>query len=427
MVFQPPRGTRDFLPQEMIRRQYVLDTFRRVFELWGYMPLETPAFEDWALLSAKSGGGEEIKNEIYYFKDKAERELGLRFDLTVPMARVVASNPQVPKPFKRYQMGPVWRYDRPGASRWREFVQADVDIVGSSSSLADAEVIAVVCNCLKELGFDDFLVRINNRKLMEALFTEIGIEKKRILDVFRSVDKLEKMGEKAVKEELVQKGVAPAKIDKVLELINSKLGDVKPDSQEAKEALTELNNVILYVTEFGYGKSIRPDLSLMRGLDYYTGPVFEMTVGENKSSVTGGGRYENLVKLFGGQQTPATGWSIGVDRIVEIMKERNMFQDKKTLTQIFIVSVGNDLEIRRQGIGISNKLREIGIACECDLMSRSLSKQLAYANSQNIPYTIIIGAKELEKGIMKLREMKTGKERSIRVADISAVRDVLQK
>ena len=190
--FQTPRGTRDFPPEEMMKRQYVFDTIRQVFESFGFSPMETPAFESWELLSAKGGGGEEVKDEIYYFRDKSNRELGLRFDLTVPMARFVASNPQLAKPFKRYQIGRAWRYDRPQAGRFREFWQADVDVIGAEGTDADAECIAVAVEALKRLGFSRFTVRLNSRKVLNSTIKSAGVDAKDAAQVFRALDKLEK-------------------------------------------------------------------------------------------------------------------------------------------------------------------------------------------------------------------------------------------
>src|SRR3989338_5157686 len=214
-TFQPPRGTRDLLPEEAMKAQFIMDTARAVFEKWGFDPLETPAFEDFALLTAKSG--EAIKDEIYHFRDKSDRDLGLRFDFTVPLARVVASNPALPKPFKRYQMGTVWRYDRPGAGRYREFRQADVDIVGAPGAEADAEVVACACEVLQKIGISNFSVRVNNRKIINSFLSKTNGNP---LDILRSMDKLDKIGEEGVKQELETKGVKD--VDSILKFIKTK-------------------------------------------------------------------------------------------------------------------------------------------------------------------------------------------------------------
>ena len=207
MKFQPPKGTRDFLPEEMIKREFVIQKIKQVFEKWGYEPLDTPAIESFELLAAKGGAGQAIKDEIYYFKDKADRELGLRFEFTVSTARILASDNNIPKPFKRYQIGKVWRYDNPGYGRFREFVQADIDIFGSSLPAADAEVIAATCDVFAALGFKDFVIRVSNRKILEAFSAAIGLDEKSRLEVFRSIDKLSKIGESGVIDELTNKKI----------------------------------------------------------------------------------------------------------------------------------------------------------------------------------------------------------------------------
>jgi histidyl-tRNA synthetase len=399
----------------MIRRQYVLDKVRKVFELCGFDPVETPAFEEWQLLAAKSGGGEAIREEVYYFKDKSDRELGLRFDLTVPTARVIANNPSLPKPFKRYQIGNVWRYDRPGAGRYREFTQADVDIFACSSIEADTEIIFVAATCLSELGFNDFVVRVNSRKLIEELILEIGIEQEDIITVFRIIDKLDKIGEAGVKEELIQKGLGSTQINRILSIITSESDKIQTSSDSALEEMEKLQQMLKMLDGCGYKDNVKIDLSLVRGLEYYTGIVFEVIIKDAKSSIAGGGRYDKLIELYGGNPTPAVGISLGIERIVELMKERDMFNDKKTYTKIFVISIGKELKVQRQAMRIVSTLRSNGIATDYDIMSRNLSKQLDYAANKGISYVIFVGEKELEKNVIKLRNMQSGDEQEIKL------------
>lgn len=417
MKFQTPRGTRDFLSQEMIKRQFVLDNIRKVFEKWGFDPLETPAFEDWKLLAAKSGGGEEVKEEIYYFKDKSERELGLRFDFTVPMARVVANNPNIPKPFRRYQIGPVWRYDRPGAGRWREFVQADVDIVGSASPEADAVSIAAACDALKELGFADFIVRINNRKITEAFLNTLKIRDAK--DVFRSIDKLEKFGEKTVREELKSKRISQENIEKILDFIGitalEKISEILKKEKLGQEGIEEIKGILSTLENIGFSATFDP--SLVRGLDYYTGAVFEIVTKDANLSLAGGGRYDKMIGMFGGKPTPATGISLGIERIVELMEKRNMFKSLPTNTRVFVADV---LE-KKEAMNLAKRLIDNGIAAEFDVAGRSLTKQLNYVNSKKIPYSIVIGKKEVETGKIKLRDMDSGKEKELDIKDVKKI------
>jgi histidyl-tRNA synthetase len=424
MEFQPPRGTRDFLPEDMIRRKYVIDTITRIFEKWGFDPIETPAFEDWALLSAK--GGEAIKNEIYYFKDKSERELGLRFDLTIPFTRVVVNNPSMPKPFRRYHLGPVWRYDRPGAGRYREFRQADVDIAGAPVGEADALCVAVACDCLKSLELKDFFVRISNRKIIEAYLISIGL-KENILDVMRSIDKLEKIGEKEVADELKEKKIPYEKIKRILEFIQiKKLADIKKmvESEDiGKEGIKELESILEQIKIFGFEDYAKFDLSLVRGLEYYTGPVFEINAGIGVS-IGGGGRYDNLIESFGGKPTPAVGISLGVDRLALALEEKTKSLPK-TNTKIYIVSVAE--AVRNKCVKMAEELITLGIATEFDLMNRSVSKQMDYANTKGIPFVIVVGEKELAAGAVKLRDMKSGAETDIRLTNLEDARKVVGK
>ena len=404
-MFQTPKGTRDIEPEEMIRYEYVLSVVKKVFQKYGFDPLDTPAFEDWALLAAKQGGGAEIKDEIYYFKDKSGRELGLRFDLTVPLGRFVASNSNIPKPFRRYQIGKVWRYDNPSNLRWREFTQADIDIVGTDSSEADTECLLAICEILSSLGFSDFSIRINNRKITEDFVKSLGI--KNCVDVFRSVDKLQKIGENGVEKEMLSKGIPKEKIRMILDFI--KLTDLKKVSAFVPSpGIAELEKILSSMGD--YEKYIKVDMSLVRGLEYYTGPVFEISLGKDVS-VGGGGRYDSLVEVFGGKKTPAVGISIGLDRLIAVMQDRKMLDLRKTLTEIFVVSVNET--VKKDVLSIVQQLRSKGIATEFDIMDRSLSKQLAYINSRGIPYALVIGEKEIQSKKAKLRDMQSGEEAEI--------------
>ncbi|HLC77348.1 MAG TPA: histidine--tRNA ligase [archaeon] len=410
-TFQPPRGTRDLLPEEAMKAQFIMDTARAVFEKWGFDPLETPAFEDFALLTAKSG--EAIKDEIYHFRDKSDRDLGLRFDFTVPLARVVASNPALPKPFKRYQMGTVWRYDRPGAGRYREFRQADVDIVGAPGAEADAEVVACACEVLQKIGISNFTVRINNRKILNSFLDKLGVS---ALDVMRSVDKLLKIGEDGVSEELKSKNVEEEKITEILKFI--KITDIKKITplidKNGVEGLKELEDTINLIEKFGF--TANADMSLVRGLEYYTGNVFEITR-EDGLTITGGGRYDNMIEMFGGKPTPATGISLGVDRLVNLIQ----LDFGKTKVNIYLANVNAN----EKCMEIARELREAGLRVDYDLMNRSLGKQLEYVNSKGIKFVIVVGEKEMKSGVVKLRNMETGIEKEIELRNLKRVVDIV--
>lgn len=419
MKFQTPKGTRDYIQEDAENLQKVIDVIRSVFKTYGFSPLFTPAFEDFGLLSAKGGLGEGVKDDIYYFKDKSDRELGLRFDLTMPLVRVVASNPQIPKPFKRYALGTVWRYDNPQAMRYREFWQTDIDIIGSQSMAADAECIAVVCECLERLGFQDFYVRLNSRKLIQSVFSEQAGDK--IKDVLRIVDKKDKIGENGVREDLekiLDKKAVSAIIkflkisggsSSILKKVKTKYGD--------SEGLRELEEIFEYSKGFGIAKRIKIDLSVVRGLDYYTGPVFEIEMGVGVSC-GGGGRYDNLIRNVGGSDMAATGISIGVSRIFEVMKNANMFEKLGSDVKVFVAVT--DKKLMKEALKISRKIRKLnGIECESEVSDRKLAKQLEYANSTGADYVVIVGENEIKEGKYVLKNMKMKFEDKLTIGEIS--------
>src|SRR3989344_8373930 len=413
--FQPPRGTRYFLPEDMIKRQFILDKARETFEQWGFDPLDTPAFEDYALLTAKSG--EAIKDEIYYFKDKSDRELGLRFDFTVPLCRVAASNPNLPKPFRRYQLGTVWRYDRPGAGRYREFCQADVDIVGAAGPEADVEVVACVCEVLKKIGLSNFFVRINNRKIISSFLDSLGADS---VSVMRTVDKLNKIGEKEVVEELKGKGVSEDKVKEIMRFV--KITDVKKASplikdESGKEGIDELYVLLKGLEKFGFSAEV--DMSMVRGLEYYTGNIFEIMQRGSELTITAGGRYDRMIEAFGGKPKPATGISLGVDRLVNFIQ----IELGKTGVDVYLANV--DEKSREKCMELAKQLREIGVNVEYDVMQRPLVKQLDYVNSRGIKYAIVVGEKETKSGVVKLRNMQSGSEKEIEVRNLKRVKDVV--
>jgi len=395
-MFQPPKGTRDLLPTDMRKLNYLVSVIERVFNNYGYEPLDSPAFEDWELLSAKSAGGEELKKETYYFRDKSDRELGLRYDFTVPTARIVASDPSIPKPFKRYSIGKVWRYDQPQAGRYREFWQADVDIYGTLLPVADAEVIAVAVDCLRKLGFKDFKVRLNDRRVIERKIVNLGI--KNPLEVFRCLDKLEKMGEECVIKELREKGIDTGKIEKVMKLVRSK-----------PEEMDELESLVKELKKFGISKEIVVDFSLVRGFDYYTGAVFEISTGG--LSIAGGGRYDGLVETYGGKPTPAVGISLGVSRIIDEMEKKKLFKIEDYPARVFVCAVNDD--VRTDVVKITQELRNKGISADFDTAGRNLRKQLDYINAKKIPYAIVVGPEEIKTKKLVLRDMKSGKEKKL--------------
>ena len=411
MELKAPKGTRDFLPQDMVKRQFVIDVARKIFERYGFEPMETPAFEDWGVLKAK--GGEEVKNQIYYFKDKSERELGLRFDLTVGTARVAAENSDIPKPIKRYSIGKAWRYEEISKGRYREFMQADIDIIGIKEMTADAECIACIVDVLKELGLKDIKVRLNNRKTLSNFLKSIKLESKSEA-ILRALDKFDKIGEIGVEAELL-KTIDMKTSEKIMDFTK---GKVKLSDDEGMNELKELQKLLKMLN---VDAKIDIDYSLARGLGYYTGPVVEFMAGNYKKSVAGGGRYDNLIGVYGAD-LPATGLSIGIDRIVDVLDELRLFKVGKTNVQCFVAAVNKD--VFEKAIEISQNIRKAGINCAIDLQLKSLSKNLEYCNSKGVPKMIIVGPKDLENNKVTIRNMLTGKEDKI---DIKKIVDVLKR
>lgn len=425
-MFQPPRGTRDFLPQEMLRRNWVLDRIREVFGNYGYEPLGTPAFESWDMLKTKSGA--DVINQIYYFKDKSERELGLRFEWTASLGRVVSCHKELPMPFKRYAIGPTWRYERPSEKRFREFWQADVDIIGVAGSIADTEVLSVAVDCLSNVGFEGFLIRLNDRRVLQAFIELVGMPKNIALDIFRAVDKLDKIGTDGVMEELENAGASPESSARLLELINSK-GEAKAIIEETREVLRDipigikgcdaLSALADYAAIFGIEQFLMVDLSLARGLDYYTGPVFEIYAKgfEEWGSIAGGGRYDELIEVLGGEPTPATGISLGIERIVPLLETKGAFTDLKLGPKVYVASASET--IRGKAIEVAQMLRRSGVATDLDLLGRSLTRQLDHANRKGFRRAIIVGEKELTEGSVVLRDMENSKQRKVGIEELT--------
>ena len=422
-MFKPPRGTRDYLPEEMWKRNWVIDRIREIFEAYGYEPLGTPAFESWEMLKLKSG--EDVIREIYYFRDKSNRELGLRFEWTASLCRVVASHRELPKPFKRYAIGPVWRYERPSEKRLREFWQADVDIVGVADPIADAEVISVAVDALSNLGLEGFKVRINDRRILEAMVELLRLPRDRSLDIFRAIDKLNKIGVDGVRGELSKLGVAGEKADELLNLIDvrgepdEKLGEVEEslrDSEIGLRGLEALRGLVEYAELFGFKRHLLLDISLARGLDYYTGQVFEVYLGDVSISIAAGGRYDELIQLYGGEPTPATGISLGVERIIAILQETGALEGLKLGAEVYVAPTSDS--VRDKAVEIAQRLRRAGISTDLDMMGRTLSKQLEYAHRRGFRRVVIVGTRDLERGGVSVRDMETGEQRFIPLKEL---------
>ena len=399
---QPPKGFRDFLPQKMRLRQYVLDVCRQVFESFGFEPLATPAVEYASTLLNKYG--QEADRLVYTFKDRGGRQLGLRYDLTVPVSRVLAQyRQQLTLPFKRYQIQPVWRAEKPQRGRFREFIQCDADIFGISSPLADAEVVALIYTLLKRLNLKNFVIQINSRQVLFTLLKAVGIsETSQQLSVLQTIDKLEKQGKTKVVAELKEKGLSSTTVDQLFKT----LSQTQPDAN--------LKKLFDYLKDFGVpSRYYRFTPTLVRGLDYYTGPIFETVLPDvGLGSITGGGRYDRLVAQLGGPDTPATGTTIGFDRLCQLIEEQNLLPSLPAATsQILIAAFPQTLSFALQ---LTSQLRNQKVNCELYLdLQAKLQKQLKYANRKKIPWVIIAGPDEVKKNQVILKNMATGQQQTL--------------
>lgn len=385
------KGFRDFLPKEARKRQYVIDALRKVFESYGFEPLETPALEYAEILEGKYG--EEGEKLMYKFEDNGGRKVALRYDQTVPLARVVAQyGNSLPLPFKRYQIQNVWRGENPQRGRFREFLQCDIDTVGVESLLADVEIIACALNSLDRLGFKKIKLLINDRDTFEGIDNAI----------IGSIDKYKKVGKEDVLRELTQKGMKQDEAKTILDKILS----TKPNAR-----ITKIFDLIRPLLKTSL--TIEFDPILARGLDYYTGLIFEIEIeGYAAGSVCGGGRYDNLIGMFGDKQIPAVGCAFGFDRVIEAMDEFKLFPDELLTTKVLVTVFSEELsEKSLEAVSILRKKR---INAEIYLDENSkMDKQLKYADAKVIPYVVIIGTREAESNSATIKNMKTGEQQTI--------------
>lgn len=390
-TLQTLRGFRDFLPADAIKRQYVINKIKEVFERFGFDPLETPALEYAQTLLGKYG--DEADKLLYLFEDRGGRKVGLRYDQTVPASRVVAQyQQQLPTPFKRYQIQPVWRAENPQKGRFREFLQCDADIFGSASTRADAEVIALVSATLGALGVPRFRILLNDR----ALFADAP------LAAITIIDKLKKIGEDGVKRELEGKG-----FDSLL-LTSIRANEPSPRLAEIIE-----NAVTLGVKR----ASLVFTPTLARGLDYYTRTIFEVEVeGYDTGAVCGGGRYDNLIGQFTGSDVPAVGFAFGFDRLLEALDRLNLLPGGSTATNVLVTVFSNDH--LTDSLSLVSQLRASGINAEVSLDADKLDKQLKYADRKGIPYVIIQGPEEVSKGVVKLKDMKAKMQEELTIEEV---------
>ena len=423
------KGARDFLPQDMIVREEILQTMRSVFQKYGFEPLETPAIEYLQVLSGKYG--EDADRLIYRlnYKTGTKDEAALHYDLTVPFSRVIAMNPNLPMPFKRYQIQPVWRADRPQPrqGRFREFYQCDIDAVGSQSLITDAEIIAVCHEILMRLGFEGFVIKINNRKILNGLVQFVGLDASYTQEVCRSIDKLDKMPFENVANEMREKNIPQAAIDKLWEVMENKSENNDFDRFEnllkevpvAQEGISEMRQLFKYLGTMGVlPENVKFDVSLARGLDYYTGPIFETVLPAHPhiGSLTGGGRYDTLIGMFSGKDLPAVGTSLGLDRIVTAMQQLDMIKTVGTRTKMLFVNFD---DTNLQVLAAATRLRKAGFNAEVYPSSAKMKKQFSYADKKGIAYVIIMGGNEVEKQEASIKNMATGEQWSVKIGELA--------
>lgn len=464
---QPARGMRDFLPSEVRKRNYVIGIIKEVYEKYGFEPLETPSVENLETLTGKYGEegnqlmfkilkrGEKLQEELTEGKITSENDLSdlaLRYDLTVPLARVVANyRNELPKFFKRYQIQPVWRADRPAKGRYREFYQCDVDAIGSSSMLVEAELISAVSEIFERLGFNDFVVRVNNRKVLRALLNKTGILESQHNDALVAMDKLDKIGREGVKDEFIQREISAESgnklfdlLSEITEIVRKKIEDRYNTNGEILNALwdflesdeREVLSELRQIHDLLKSSRLLIDPSLARGLSYYTGAILEINVPDFAGSLAGGGRYDGLIGMFGKEQIPAVGFSIGLERILFVMEERGMFQ--KLIDEGKIKNVSADVMITilekketdenasvtqetliGESLKLAGELRAKNLRVLVYPEADKLGKQFKYADSINIPFVCVLGENEIAENKVTLKNLKTGEQETIARDEVS--------
>jgi len=446
-----PKGTRDFLPQDVAKRSFIFDTIKSVFQLYGFAPIETPSFELSSTLMGKYGEeGDRLIFRILNSGDKMKKadiealqvdnlprfanslsEKALRYDLTVPFARfVVQHQNELFFPFKRYQIQPVWRADRPQHGRYQEFYQCDADVVGSDSLLYEVELIQIFDAVLTQLNLPGFTIQINNRKILSGI-AEVSGEAEKLIDITVAIDKLDKIGAEGVIKELAEKGISEEAIARIQPLFSltgsneekiSLLSEFLTDSEIGLKGIEELKTVLNHISKIGLKRGeLVVDVTLARGLNYYTGAIFEVKAKDVKmGSICGGGRYDDLTGLFGLKGVSGVGISFGADRIYDVLNELNLFppQIMKGLPVLFVNFGENETALC---LKLANELRANNIACEVYPSSVKLQKQLKYANDRSVQFVILIGENEYNSNEFVLKNMETGEQSTIKVADLATI------
>ncbi|MBP7376255.1 MAG: histidine--tRNA ligase [Pyrinomonadaceae bacterium] len=434
---KPARGTRDFLPADVRKRDYVIGVIKEVYASYGFEPLETPAFENLETLMGKYG--EEGNQLVFRILKRGEKldvsggesglaDLALRYDLTVPLARVVANNKnELPKFFKRYQIQPVWRADRPARGRFREFYQCDVDAIGSESMVVEAEVLSAVSEILRRLGFTDFTIRLNHRQVLTDILDTAGVPDELHTDALVAIDKMDKIGAEGVAAELATRGIAEDSAAMLMQIF-AKTQEILNQEKDinrtivanlinivSNETLSELGQIL----KFADKAPILIDPSLARGLSYYTGAIMEITVPDLAGSLGGGGRYDGLIGMFGKEQIPACGFSLGLERILVVMDEKNMFPPEIAASRSadVMVTIWNEESIA-DSLKLAADLRKQGLRVTVYPEADKLGKQFKYADSIDVPFVCVLGDEEKSSGNVKLKNMTSGDETKLPIKEI---------
>lgn len=419
-------GFMELLPNEQILFNEMKEKIAKSYEKFGFLPIDTPIIEMSEVLLAKAGG--ETEKQIYRF-NKGDNDLSLRFDLTVPLAKYVAQNyNNLAFPFRRYQIGKVYRGERPQKGRFREFYQCDIDIIGDGelNIINDAEMPAVIYNTIKELGFNDFTICINNRKILNGLFKELNQEKNSV-EIMRVIDKIEKIGKENIIECLEDMNIEKTSIDRIIEFIEidgtsdeklEKLEKLQVSEELFKQGLEELKQVVKYIRSFGVpDANFKVDLSIARGLDYYTGTVYETFLNEYREigSVCSGGRYDNLAEYYTDKKLPGVGVSIGLTRLFYKLNELQAIEtSKKSISKVLVVSMVED---QTTALEIGKALRNAGIETENYLEDKKIKAKFKYADKLQIPYVMVIGEDEIQNNVVTLKNMKIGEQKTISIEE----------
>ena len=441
---QPARGMRDFLPEDVRKREYVIGVIKEVYERYGFQPLETPAAENIETLMGKYG---EEGNQLIFkilkrgvHEGTGEADLALRYDLTVPLARVVAEyRDKLPKFFKRYQIQPVWRADRPARGRFREFYQCDVDVLGSRSMIVEAEICTAASEVLSKLGFNDFCVRLNNRKALTGILGVAGVALEKHEAALIALDKLDKIGADGVRKEFAAREIGEASGERLLAFFSAlssledaaeiiageksqqalnravlgRIVEFVDDNEMGAQGVAELQSILNYSQAMGIEERMKIDPTLARGLSYYTGAIMEINVKDLAGSLGGGGRYDNLVGMFLGQDIPACGFSLGLERILVVMNEREMFPAEVGAAPADVmVAVWSEDSIA-ESIGLAQELRAGGLRVDLYPEADKLGKQFKYASALGVPFVAVIGDEERAKGEVALKNMRSGEQRTV--------------